>query len=81
MLLLARGDFIQFLVSYQFFYTKTVQAILLTAHWIPRTVFLPYPAYFYSFGHFILGICKAYFGSLLLIVLFLAAWLSCECFN
>lgn len=60
MLLLAHGGFSPFLVNHHFpfFYTKTasLRSILLTAHWIPCTVFLPYPAYFYSFGHFILGI-------------------------
>lgn len=85
MLLLAHGGFSQFLGSYHILYKNSpapsLRSVLLTAHWIPRTVFLPYPAYFYSFGHFILGLRKAYFGSVILIVLFLAAWLSCEYFN
>lgn len=39
-----------------------VPSMVLTAHEIPLTVFLPSPAYFYSFGYFILGICWACFG-------------------
>lgn len=67
MLLLAHGGFSQFLGSYRFLYKNSpapsLPSVLLTAHQIPRTVFLPYPAYFYSFGHFILGLRMAYFGS------------------
>lgn len=36
--------------------------MVLTAHQIPPTVFLASPAYFYSSGYFILGICKACVG-------------------
>lgn len=39
-----------------------VPSMVLTAHEIPLTVFLPSPAYFYSFGYFILRICWACFG-------------------
>lgn len=39
-----------------------VPPVVLTAQEIPLTVFLPSPAYFYSFGYFILGVCWAWFG-------------------
>lgn len=39
-----------------------VPPMVLTAQEIPLTVFLPSPAYFYSFGYFMLGICWAWFG-------------------
>lgn len=35
---------------------------VLTAYQIPLIVFLPSSAHFYSFGYFILGLCKACFG-------------------
>ena len=46
------------------FYTKNniVPLRVLTASQIPLTVFLPSSAHFYSFGYFILGLCKACFG-------------------
>lgn len=56
---------IQFLLRHHFpflYKNNIVLLTVLTAHQIPSTVFLPSPAYFYSFGHFILGICKACFG-------------------
>ena len=41
---------------------NTVPPRVLTAHQIPLTVFLRSSAYFYSFGHFILGFRRACFG-------------------
>lgn len=56
---------LQFLLRHHFpflYKNNIVPPMVLTAHQIPLTVFLPSPAYFYSFGYFILGICKACFG-------------------
>lgn len=72
-----------FLVRHRFsFFSQKQQHAPSDGAACTSTVFLPDPAYFYSAGYFILGLCKACFGSGHPYCFISGCTrLSCECFN